>query len=104
MNTVPGMSGPRPSGLPEIPELRTATRALEGVFLAQLFQAMRDTVPEDGLLDMPPGGDMFTSMFDEHIAGTLAQNTKGGLGDMLYNQLRQRIAEITAGASEGTYP
>jgi peptidoglycan hydrolase FlgJ len=104
MTPLQGLSGLGPSSLPEIPELRTATRALEGVFLAQLFRAMRETVPEDGLLGTPPGGDLFTSMFDEHIADTLAQRTKGGIGDMLYNQLRRRIAEVSLTQSGSTPP
>jgi len=77
--------------LPEIPELRQATRALEGVFLSQLFQAMRATVPESGLLQASAGMDTFQSMFDEQIADVLAQNSKGSLGDLLYDQLRRRI-------------
>lgn len=77
--------------LPEIPELRQATRALEGVFLSQLFQAMRATVPESDFLETSAGMETFQSMFDDQMAEVLAQSTEGGLGDLLYDQLRRRI-------------
>ncbi len=81
--------------LPEIPELRQATRALEGVFLSQLFQAMRATVPEGGFMESSSAQATFQSMFDEKMAETLAQRTDGGIGDMLYEQLRRRIHNMT---------
>ena len=85
--------------LPDIPELRQATRALEGVFLSQLFRAMRATVPEGGIMESSAAEDTFVSMFDEQMAERLAQRTDGGLGDMLYEQLRRRIHDLTLTAN-----
>lgn len=97
MNVV-GQSGVAP--LPEIPSLRQATRALEGVFMNQLFQAMRETVPEGGFLESSSAQGIFESMFDEQMAEALAQRTEGGLGDLLYEQLRRRIHNMTQPTSD----
>lgn len=71
--------------------LRAAAKALEGVFLSYMFKAMRATVPEGGLFETSQGEEMFTAMFDEHMAEITTANANGGLGDQLYEQLRRRL-------------
>jgi Rod binding domain-containing protein len=92
MSGIPPVGG---SPLHEIPELRKAARALEGVFLNQLFQAMRATVPESSLLGSSSGQQMFQSMFDEHMSEVMAQQSEDSLGDLLYDQLRRRVHEMS---------
>ena len=73
-------------------ELRRAAHALEGVFMAQLLQAMRASVPESGLLEEDPGREMFQSLLDERLAGVAAERMKDGVGELLYRQLERHLA------------
>ncbi len=92
------MSGPVPVGRADAPaprdpraELRKASQALEGVFLAQLLQAMRSSVPDSGLLEEDPGRDLFQSLLDERLAAAAAERMKGGVGETLFRQLERRL-------------
>jgi flagellar protein FlgJ len=83
--------GAAPAPAPATPEeirLRKAAQQLEGVFVQQLFKAMRETVPSDGMLDGGTGEEMFTGMMDEHIAAELPAKWENGLGAAVYRQLR----------------
>jgi flagellar protein FlgJ len=73
--------------------LRSAAKALEGVFLSYMFKAMRATVPEGGLFEHSQGEEMFTAMLDERLAEITTATSNGGLGDQLYEQLRQRLVQ-----------
>ncbi len=64
--------------------LRAASDALEGSFYQELFKAMRETVPESGLLDGGGGEDAFHSLMDEHLAEAAAARSEGGIGQALY--------------------
>jgi Rod binding domain-containing protein len=82
-----------PTGAP-VPDpraqLRTLARSLEGVFLAQMFQAMRAAVPQ-GEAPTAPGQDLVTALLDERLAELAAQRLRGGMGDALYRQLSRRL-------------
>jgi Rod binding domain-containing protein len=73
------------------PALRRLAHELEGVFMSQLFQAMRASVPESGLVESAPGKELFTSLMDERLAGEAAQRMRNGLGEALYRQLCRRL-------------
>lgn len=86
-------------GPPSAPDrLREAAHDLEGVFLSQLFKAMRATVPKsEGFFGSSGGEDMFSEMLDEIFGQVAAQQLEGGVGDALYRQLSRRFE-----APEGT--
>jgi Rod binding domain-containing protein len=69
---------------------------MEGVFLAQLFAQLRETVPHDGIVDGGTGEEMFSSMMDENVAGAAARQQTRGLGVALYHQLRKTLAAEAA--------
>ena len=90
----------RPAGLPEAPgsstedaRLQRVARQLEGVFVQQLFKAMRETVPEGGVVDGGTGEQMFTSMMDEHLADQLPGQWHHGIGEALIRQLRSALSQ-----------
>ena len=93
------MSGPAAvGGTPSAPppgneraRVRALAHQLEGVFLNQLFQAMRASVPQDGVLDAAPGQEMFTQLFDERIADEAARRMPRGIGEALYRQLAAKL-------------
>lgn len=76
--------------------LHQLSRQLEGVFLNQLFQAMRASVPKEGLLTQNPGEEMFTQMLDERMAAEAADHMPHGLSEALYRQLAGRLAQQEA--------
>ncbi len=70
-------------------KLRDAARQLEGVFVQELFKAMRATVPQgEGIVSGGSGEEMFTAMLDQHLATAAPSRWEGGIGDALYRQLR----------------
>jgi len=70
--------------------LRQAADALNGMFLRQLFSAMRATVPDaDGAGSA--GGSLFTEMLDDTLADHAATQMRTGLGEAIYRQLCQRL-------------
>ena len=72
-------------------ELRRLANELEGVFLSQLFSAMRATVPEEGLIETSSGQELFTSLFHESLATEAANHMKRGIGEAIYRQLSRRL-------------
>ncbi len=90
---------PRPE--PALDRLREAARDLEGVFLSQLFRAMRDTVPQgEGFLATSGGEDMFAEMLDEVFGQIAARRLRGGIGDALYRQLSRRVTAADESAAK----
>ena len=79
-------------------QVRKLSHELEAVFINQLFQAMRASVPKDEVLGNAPGQEMFTAMMDERLANEAAAGLERGLGESLYRQLARRLPE----APEGT--
>lgn len=68
------------------PRLREATVALEGVFARELVRALRGTVPDGGSPDAP-GGEIYTSLFDDHLAEVLTGDDGLGLSSAMLKQL-----------------
>jgi flagellar protein FlgJ len=71
--------------------LRQASHDLEGVFLNQLFQAMRATVPHEGIVAQSGGEDLFDSMLDQRLSELSAARSTRGLGEALYRQLSRHL-------------
>lgn len=85
--------------------LRETALQLQGVFVQQLFQAMRETVPsEDALVSGGLGEDIFRGMFDEHLAEAVPASLgdANGLTEAIVRQLRSRLAPRAADATEVT--
>jgi peptidoglycan hydrolase FlgJ len=105
--SIIGSSTPlRTPPLTEDARLRQSSRDLEGVFVEQLFKAMRETVPENSLFSGGAGEEMFTSMMDSHLASQVPDGWNDGLGEALYRQLRAALGgaapEETPAAQSGT--
>jgi peptidoglycan hydrolase FlgJ len=74
-------------------KLRETAKQLEGLFVQQLFKAMRETVPQqDGIVSASAGEDMFTGLLDQHLAAETPSQWEGGLAESVYRQLRGRVA------------
>lgn len=68
--------------------LMETVKQLEGVFVEQLFKAMRETVPDGGLVDGGAGEEIFTGMLDQKLATEVPERWDSELGAALYRQLR----------------
>lgn len=89
-----------PAGADDATRLRHAAKQLEGVFVQEMFKAMRQTVPESGPFGGGAGEEMFTAMLDGEIAALAPAKWERGLADALYRQLAS-AAGIVAGPNDG---
>jgi flagellar protein FlgJ len=83
---------------PAAQRLKKACQDFEAIFLRQLLQKMRDTVPKDGLLGNSQAEDIFRSMLDGAVADEAAKSGSLGLGATLYNQLSKVALKEPNGA------
>lgn len=82
---------------PQEQSLRESAQQLEGLFVQQLYKAMRETVPQgEGIVSGGAGEEMFTGLMDEHLAAETPSHWGGGLSEALYRQLRGRLPATTS--------
>lgn len=85
--------GVQPPAASEEARLRKVAQQMEGAFVQQLFKAMRETVPQDGLTSGGSGEEIFSGLMDQHLAEQVPTGWKNGLGEALVRQLRGALAE-----------
>lgn len=68
-------------------KLREACKGLESIFLNQVFESMRKTIPEGGLLEKSFAMSTFESMLFEEYSKQASSTSSIGLADILYKQL-----------------
>lgn len=87
------------SASPRNARLLEAVKNLEGVFVQQLYKAMRESVPQDeGIISGGTGEEMFTALMDQHLAAETPRHWERGLSDALYRQLSRHLAPVDASA------
>ena len=102
-NSAPAKdAGAAKSAPGEDPKLRQVAQQMEGVFVQELYKAMRTTVPQnDGVVGGGAGEEMFTGLMDQHLATETPHAWGRGLGEAIYAHLRGRLAREGAGAAPG---
>jgi len=92
-------AAPNAGGAPKNDETRLKKSALqlEGLFVQRLFAAMRETVPDDGLVSQSNAEGTFTEMLDEKLSQQVPEQFSGAhsLAQALYDQLRRRLEPPT---------
>lgn len=83
-----------------VERLKAATTLLEASFYEELFKAMRDTVPDGGLVDGGAGEDIFSSLIDRQMAEASAARSVRGLADALYRQFADLYLTPDGGSDE----
>lgn len=87
------------TAVPSVPDrlarLKDTSGKLEGVFVEQLFKAMRETVPKDGITDGGQGEDIFSSLLDQKIADDVPKQWHRGVADALFRELRDHVQPET---------
>ncbi|MBN2333734.1 MAG: rod-binding protein [Deltaproteobacteria bacterium] len=84
LDSVDTMTGDQP--LPD-KRLAGACQQLESMFMAMLLQEMRKGIPHDGLIPESNATNLYTTLFDNHLADLLAERQATGLGQFFYHQL-----------------
>jgi Rod binding domain-containing protein len=82
-------------------QLKSVSRQFEALLLSQTFSAMRETVPDDGLVKTGFAGDMYQDMFDRQVASLGTDSGGMGLGQALYAYLEQGLAGQAAPGQAG---
>ena len=105
-NTAPGQpvapAGAASATPGEEPKLRKVAQQMEGVFVQELYKAMRATVPQnDGVVGGGAGEEMFTGLMDQHLATETPHAWGRGLGEAIYQHLRGRLAREGGAAPAG---
>ena len=78
--------------------LKAAAEQFEAMFLQQVMKSMRDTVPQDGLLNSD-SSRFYTSLLDQQMAQNMASSGKGiGFARLIEQQLGKNLAASQAGA------
>ncbi len=87
---APVAGAPQPPG--EDARLRKVARQMEGVFVQELYKAMRATVPQqEGAVAGGAGEELFTGLMDQHLATETPEAWGRGLGEAIYQHLRGRL-------------
>lgn len=68
-------------------ELRKVCADFESIFIYNMLQKMRSSVPQSGLLREMQGKDAYNAMVDQKVAEDLAGSGGVGLQKMLYDQI-----------------
>jgi flagellar protein FlgJ len=83
--------------------LKKTAKQLEGVFVEQLYKAMRETVPQgEGAVEGGTGEDMFTGLMDQKLAAETPTQWAHGLADAAYRQLRKALPQEGAAGAQGS--
>ncbi len=95
MSDVGGVQGPagRNAGAEAHARLRQAAHDLEAVFVNELFKAMRQAAPSQGILSQDAGQELFTGMLDERLSRIQAERADSALSRALYRQLSRRLPD-----------
>ncbi len=72
---------------PDQEKLKRVCADFESIFIRQILQAMRQTLPEGGFIKGGPEKEIFQSLFDEELSKKIAGGRGWGLAKMLYQQL-----------------
>ncbi len=96
--TLTSITSPGKPAQSDDTRLKKTALQLEGLFVQRLFAAMRDTVPQDGLVPQSDAENTFTQMLDEKMSEQVPSQWNGehSLAQALYHQLRQRLSPAAA--------
>ena len=85
-------STPATASIDRSSKLYEACVDFEALFLKQMLNAMRETVPREGLLDGGMAQDIFEDMLYDEYSKSMARNAGFGLADTVYLQLTSEQA------------
>ena len=73
-------------------ELKDACAGFEAIFLNEMLQSMRNTLPGDALFVDSNASNIYQSMQDQNLTENLSKSQNSfGIKDFLYQQLKNSI-------------
>jgi len=89
------------SGGKDDSKLKEASQGFETIFISKLWEQMRQSVPKEGYLHSREE-DMYLSMFDRELAQKMSESGGIGLGQMLYDELKDQLQAKARGVRTRT--
>lgn len=86
LNSTPALTTPEEKKMQE--KLKKACDDFSSLFVSMLWKEMRNTVPEDGLVQKSMAEKVFQEMMDDKVSEGMAKNEGFSLSKSLYDQLR----------------
>jgi flagellar protein FlgJ len=68
-------------------KLRKVAQQFEAIFIQQMFKEMRNTIPDDGLIQRGNADEVYTQLQDFEAAKITAEQGGIGLADLMMQQL-----------------
>ncbi|MEE8398749.1 MAG: rod-binding protein [Desulfobacterales bacterium] len=81
----------QPKGDPSVARLKDACAEFESLFLNYIMKSARTAATDSDLFGSDNGGEIIKSMFDETLSREIARGGGGGMGNLLFEQLRTRL-------------
>ncbi len=75
-------------------QLRDTANQFEEVIIRQLLKEMRKTVPNNGFIERSHATEMYMEMVDDHMSKQLADANAIGIGDIIYDEMKQKNDSI----------
>jgi Rod binding domain-containing protein len=92
----PDLTRLTPQEQEDLKKLKELSIQFEGIFMNQLMQAMRDTVPKTGYLGNGMGEEMFTSLLDMEYANQMSRSGGSDIATNLYKQMAKVYLQNSA--------
>jgi len=71
-------------------QLREVAQQFEAIFIQQMYKEMRNTIPDDGLIQRGNADDVYTQLQDFEAAKITAQQGGIGLAELMMQQLMKQ--------------
>lgn len=71
--------------------LKSVCQDFEALFVEQILKSMRASEIDSGLVKKSRGEKIFREMLDSEYSVSIARASSGGLGELLYKQLKERF-------------
>jgi murein DD-endopeptidase MepM/ murein hydrolase activator NlpD len=81
--------------------LRAVAKEFESLFLNHMLSVMRQTIDDSGLTEKGPGEGIYTELFDQEVARSLAGRGALGISDLLVRKLSDQVAPAESEAGQG---
>ncbi len=85
-----GVPNPASDIRTENQKLREACSDFEALFLDQMFQSMRKTLPGDGIFGKSHQKEIYESLYYQEMSKKIARGEGMGIGEALYKKLQEK--------------
>jgi peptidoglycan hydrolase FlgJ len=80
-----------PSSTKKLQSLRKSCRDFEAIYAQEMFKAMRKTVPDGGIIKKDMAHELYKEMLDMEMAKATAAGRGNGLGEAMYQQMKNKM-------------